>query len=153
VYRCPFASERGPVYHPRTPDGSLAGPSVEEPELAVERRTNLAGRPRIGRSVALAAILALSLAACGSSNAGGGGGDSGQIIAEIQSAFGTSMKSGVMENGTLTITLADSFGAGGAKLFMCSNVKDILAAHGATGTDVVMVSESGTTLSTMSDCR
>jgi hypothetical protein len=118
----------------------------------VDRHTHTAGRLRIGRFVALGAILALTLVACGSSNAAGGGGDTARAIASIQNAFGTSMKSGAVEGGTLTITLVDSFGAGGAKLFMCSNVKEIMAANGLSGTPVVMVSESGKKLVSMSDC-
>jgi hypothetical protein len=139
------------VYHPRTLDGPHAGPTIQELELAMDRHTHTAGRLRIGRFVALGAILALTLAACGSSNAAGGG-NTGQAIAAIQNAFGTSMKSGAMDGGTLKITLVDTFGTGGAKLFMCSNVKDILATNGLSGTPVVMVSESGKTLVSMSDC-
>jgi hypothetical protein len=118
------------------------------------------GRRRaVGRRAAAVVWIALLVAACGGSAAGGGGGGGGggpnwdAIIAETQAAFGTSMVSGTVEADTLKITLVKGFGPGGAKLFMCANVKQILAKYGATGVNVVMVDTDGTQLSTMADCQ
>lgn len=112
-------------------------------------------RPAAGWSAFVVSI-AFVVAACGGSAAGGGDGAGGPnweaIIAETQAAFGTSMVSGTVEGDTLTITLVKGFGPGGAKLFMCANVKQILAKHGATGAKVVMVDTEGRELSTMADC-
>lgn len=115
------------------------------------------GRRRAaGRGAIVVAGIALAVAACGGSAAGGGDGGGGPnweaIIAETQAAFGTSMVSGVVEGETLKITLVKGFGPGGAKLFMCANVKQILTKYGATGVNVVMVDTDGTELSTMADC-
>lgn len=117
------------------------------------------GRRRLARErLAIAAVgLIVVLAACGGNAAGGGGGGGGgpnwdAIIAETQEAFGTSMVSGTVEGDTFTITLVKGFGSGGAKLFMCGNVKPILAKYGATGVNVVMVDTEGTQLSTLADC-
>ncbi len=117
------------------------------------------GRRRLarGRGAIVAACVAVVLAACGGNAAGSGGGGGGPnwdaIIAETQEAFGTSMVSGTVEGDTLKITLVKGFGPGGAKLFMCANVKQILAKYGATGVNVVMVDTDGTQLSTMADCQ
>ena len=119
------------------------------------------GRRRAaGRGAAAAIWIAVLVAACGGNAAGGGGGGGDgagrnwdAIIAETQAAFGTSMVSGAVEDGTLKITLVEGFGPGGAKLFMCANVKQILAKYGATGVNVVMVDTDGTQLSTMADCQ
>ncbi|MER3418597.1 MAG: hypothetical protein C4343_05780 [Chloroflexota bacterium] len=63
------------------------------------------------------------------------------------------MVRGTVEGDTFKITLVKGFGSGGAKLFMCANVKQILAKHGATGVNVVMVDTDGTQLATMADCQ
>lgn len=130
---------------PRAPSSS-GGPGGRR-RLALER-------------LAVAAVgLIVVLAACGGNAAGGGGGGGGgelnwdAIIAETQAAFGTSMVSGSVEGDTFTITLVKGFGSGGAKLFMCGNVKPILAKYGATGVNVVMVDTEGTQLSTLADCQ
>lgn len=113
-------------------------------------------RRRAARWGTVVVGIALVVAGCGGSAAGGGDGAGGPnweaIIAETQAAFGTSMVSGAVEGDTLTITLVKGFGPGGAKLFMCANVKQILAKYGATGVNVVMVDTEGTQLSTMADC-
>jgi hypothetical protein len=116
------------------------------------------GRRGAGRIAGAIACLALLVAACGGSAAGGGGDGGGgpnweAIIAETQAAFGTSMVSGTVEGDTLKITLVKGFGPGGAKLFMCANVKQILAKYEATGVSVVMVDTDGTQLATMADCQ
>lgn len=115
-------------------------------------------RPSTGQVALVAALvgIALAIAGCGGNAAGGGGGggpDWQAIIAETQAAFGTSMVSGSVEGETLKITLVKGFGPGGAKLFMCGNVKEILAKHGATGVEVVMVDTEGRQLATMADCQ
>ncbi len=123
--------------------------------------------PRRRRSTALLALsLAMGLvaAACGGSAAAegsgvggvGGGGDNGvydPVIAQIQAAFGTSMRSGTVENGVLKITLVNGAGAGMAGLFMCSNIKPYLKAANLADTKVVIVDESGAQLATEAVCK
>lgn len=118
------------------------------------------GRRRLAPALGAVVVawLVFGLAACGGNAAGGGGGGGGgpnwdAIIAETQEAFGTSMVSGTVEGDTFKITLVKGFGSGGAKLFMCGNVKPILAKYGATGVNVVMVDTEGTQLSTIADCQ
>lgn len=115
------------------------------------------GRRRIaGRGVAAVVGIAFLAAACGGQASGGGGGGGPNwdaIISETQAAFGTSMVKGSVEGDTLTITLVKGFGPGGAKLFMCANVKQILEKYGATGVNVVMVDTDGKQLATMADCQ
>jgi hypothetical protein len=101
----------------------------------------------------------MTLGACGSASGGGGGGGGGggaetdRIIAEAQRVFGTGMVGSNVEGTTLTIILADQFGAGGAKLFMCADIKAALADHDPSGTlTAVMVTESGKQLATSVEC-
>jgi hypothetical protein len=107
------------------------------------------------RRLALGLTIALLVAGCGSAEGGtSGGSDAGQIIAEIQGVFGTSMSGGALDGDTITITIDNNFTANGAKLFMCSNIKDIVERHGATDVlGVVLVNEKGVQLSTIADCR
>ena len=117
-----------------------------------------ADRLRAGRLAALCLVVLIAVAACGGTAAGGGGGGGGAtgadtVISETQAAIGTSMIGGTVDGTTITITLIDGFGEGGAKLFMCSQVTKSLAANDPTGTlTVVMVEKSGTQLASSADC-
>lgn len=115
--------------------------------------------PRLRRPAVLlvGASLAVSLAlgGCGSASGGSGGSASGDwntIIGAIQAAFGTSMVSGAYKNDELDIVLVNDFSPGGAKLFMCANITDILKQHGQAGTHVVIKDQSGNLLTTDKDC-
>jgi hypothetical protein len=128
-------------------------------------RSDPLGVPRRGRAlrvVAVGAVIALLLAACGGGAPGaspgdaGGGADNGaydQVIQQTQAAFGTSMLSATVEAGpTLRITLVDIAGKGMAKLFLCSNIEGFLKTAGLASTKVVIVLKSGTQLATDADC-
>ena len=115
-------------------------------------------RARRPMALLLGVGLAVSLALGGCGSNGGGGasggasGDWNAIIAEIQAVFGTSMVSGSFKNDTLDLVLVNDFSPGGAKLFMCANIVDILKKHGETGTHVVIKDQSGNQLTTDKDC-
>lgn len=117
-----------------------------------------AGRLRRGRLATLSLAVVIVVGACGSSSAGGSGGgvaegDADKIIADAQFAIGTSMVGGEVAGDTITITLVDGFGAGGAKLFMCSNLKKSREKHDPSGSlTIVMVTQSGTQLVSSTDC-
>lgn len=128
--------------------------------------TLVAGRVPRRRSPHLLAwglATAMLVAACGGGatadgggGGGGGGGDNGAydpVIAQTQAAFGTSMVSGTVENGTLKITLVNGAGAAMAKLFMCANIKPYLKAANLADTKVVIVEQSGAQLATEAVCK
>jgi len=127
----------------------------------MDRCAPRADRLRRGRALAACLVLALTLGACGSASGnggdGGGGGsnvDTDKVISEIQAVFGTSMISGSVDGTTINIKLVDGFGTAGAKLFMCSNVKTIMATDDPDGTmTVVMTEQSGDQLVTLADCK
>jgi hypothetical protein len=115
-------------------------------------------RLRSGRWILVSFALVLTLGACGSASGGGGEGGGGsdeadKVLAEASRVFGTSMKGGSLEGTTITIVLADQFGAGGARLFMCADIKKALAVNDPGGTlTAVMVTESGTQLAASAEC-
>lgn len=115
-------------------------------------------RVRRPMALVLGASLATSLVlgGCGSSGGGGGAsaasGDWNAIIGEIRAAFGTSMISGSYKNDTLNIVLVNDFSPGGAQLFMCANILDILKKYGESGAHVVIKDQAGSELSTEKDC-
>jgi hypothetical protein len=124
----------------------------------MDRRAPLADRLRRGRLAVVSLVCVAVVAACGSAAGGGGGGDGGadsaKIIAVAQTALGTSMVSGGVEGTTITLTLIDGFGKGGAGLFMCDHVKNAASQYDPAGTlTVVMVNQSGDQLAALSDCR
>ena len=116
--------------------------------------------PRRGPSGLLTAValsLAVLVVACGGGSGGGGGGggdaDYGKVVASIQATFGTSMLDGAIEGDVITVTIDNNFSAGGAKLFMCSNILSIHENNEATAATVVIVNERGEELSRSTDCR
>jgi hypothetical protein len=125
-------------------------------------RLNLAAR---ARSLGLLVVLGSSLlvAACGGSAPGGGGGGGGgaggvdwdSVMSQIQATFGTTMTAGSYDAGnqTVDITLAEGSGSGMAKLFLCSNVKNILKAAGAPADQKVVIRDDKGVLSTQADCK
>jgi hypothetical protein len=111
--------------------------------------------PRRGPSGLLAAVavsLVVLVAACGGSG-GGGGPDYDKVVASIQATFGTSMLDSTIEGDVITVTIDNNFSAGGAALFMCSNILTILENNGASAVTVVIVNERGEELSRSTDCR
>ena len=113
---------------------------------------------RVRRKGIAAAIAAtMMLAGCGGTSgaAAGGGGQWGDVIAKIQDTFGTTMVAGKYDDATQTvdITLADGSGAAMAKLFLCSNVKKIVAASGAPADQKIVIRDSKGVLATQADCR
>jgi hypothetical protein len=122
-------------------------------------RLNLAAR---ARSLGLVVVLGSSLlvAACGGSAPDGGGGGGGgvdwdSVMSQIQATFGTTMTAGSYDAGnqTVDITLAEGSGSGMAKLFLCSNVKNILKAAGAPADQKVVIRDDKGVLSTQADCK
>jgi hypothetical protein len=122
----------------------------------MDDRAPLVGRLRHGRLAVLCLAFVLAIGACGSASGGAGGGggaDTGKIIAVAQNAFGTSMISADVEDGTMTITLVDGFGAGGARLFMCDHVKRAKEQNDPSGAlTIVMVDQAGNQLASSADC-
>jgi hypothetical protein len=63
------------------------------------------------------------------------------------------MVSGGVDGSTLTITLVDGYGAGGAKLFMCAHVKKAKDQYDPSGAlTILMVNQSGVQLASSTDC-
>jgi hypothetical protein len=124
-------------------------------------RLNLAARARtLGLVVVLGSTVAV--ASCGGSAPGGGGGGGGggsvdwdSVISQIQATFGTTMTAGSYDaaNQTVDITLAEGSGSGMAKLFLCSNVRNILKAAGAPADQKVIIRDDKGVLSTQADCK
>ena len=111
-------------------------------------------KPRRGARSLLSAVavsLAVLVSACGDSG-GGGGPDYDKVVASIQATFGTSMLDSAIEGDVITVTIDNNFSAGGARLFMCSNILDILENNEATAVTVVIVNERGEELSRSTDC-
>jgi hypothetical protein len=109
-------------------------------------------------AVVLSLIATLALAGCGGASGGDGGGGGGQwgdVIAKIQDTFGTTMTAGKYDESTQTldITLVDGSGKAMAKLFMCSNIKDIVAASGAPADQKIVIRDSKGVLATQADCK
>jgi hypothetical protein len=148
-------------YHPRiVPRPVCRTVGVEEWESSMDRCAPPAGRLRSGRLATLSLVAILVVAACGSPAAGAGGPagganvDTGKIIAETQAIIGTSMVSGEVQGDTIVITMVDIFGAGGAGLFMCSNIRVVRDKYDPAGTmKMVMVNESGKELANSAACK
>jgi hypothetical protein len=127
--------------------------------MALPAQPGGAPRGRASRVLAFGVATTILLAACGGVAAGGDGGGGGggnaaydTVITQVTTDFGSSMVSATVEGDTLKITLIDNASAAMAKLFMCSNVVPHLKDAGLAGSKAVIVSKSGTQLSTQADC-